>query len=128
MNGIAHDPRISSPLTPTVFSILLALVDGERHGYGILQEVSRCSAGSARMGPGMLYGSLQCMLAEGLVEEAGERADPRSGGERRRYYRLSTIGRRAVRVETLRQAQPVHIAENKYRLFGPETRGDLACR
>jgi DNA-binding PadR family transcriptional regulator len=127
MNGIVHNPKMSSPLTPTVFYILLALVDGERHGYGIMQEISMRTAGSVRMGPGTLYGSLQRMLAEGLIEEAGERPDPRSGNERRRYYRLSTTGRQAVRAEALRLALLVHIAESKHLLCKPETRGGMAC-
>ena len=126
MDGIVHDLKTSSPLTPTVFYILLALVDGERHGYGIIQEVSMRTAGTVRMGPGTLYGSLQRMLAEGLIEEAGERPDPRSGDERRRYYRLSTTGRQAVRVDALRLTQLVRIAESKHLLFGPETKGELA--
>ena len=127
MNGVVHDPHIPSPLTPTVFYILLALVDGERHGYGIMQEINMRTAGSVRMGPGTLYGSLQRMLAEKLIEEAGERPDPRSGDERRRYYRLSPSGRQAVHMEALRLAQLVRIAENKHLLFGPETKGGLAC-
>ncbi len=124
-NGVGHASRLSSLLTPAVFSILLALVDGERHGYGILQEISRRSAGSARMGPGTLYGSLRCMLAEGLVEEAGEHADPRSGGERRRYYRLSIVGRQAIQAERVRLT--VRMAESKYRLCRADPRGELAC-
>lgn len=126
MNGIGHDQQTPSPLTPTIFYILLALVDGERHGYGIMQEISRRTAGNVRIGPGTLYGSIQRMLADGLIEESTERLDPRSGDERRRYYRLTTEGWRAVRAEAVRLAQLVRIAESKHLLFGPEMRGELA--
>jgi DNA-binding PadR family transcriptional regulator len=126
MNGVAHDPRTSSPLTPTVFYILLALADGERHGYAIVQEISKRTAGSVRIGPGILYGSLQRMLADGLIEESIERLDPCSGNERRRYYRLSSAGWRAVRAEALRLARLVRIVESKHLLFRPKISGGLA--
>lgn len=63
------------PLTPAVLHILLALADGERHGYGIMQEVTRRAGGQVKMGPGTLYGSIKRMLADGLIEEAGKRPD-----------------------------------------------------
>src|SRR5689334_10592743 len=110
MNGIVHEQQMPSPLTPTVFYILLALVDGERHGYGIMQEISRRTANSVRIGPGTLYGSIQRMLADGLIEESTQRLDPCSSNERRRYYRLSTTGWRAIRAEALRLARLVRIA------------------
>ena len=65
------------PLTPAVFHILLSLVDGEKHGYGIMQEVAARTGNALIMGPGTLYGTLKRMLAAGLVEECGERSDPR---------------------------------------------------
>ena len=64
------------PLTPAVFHILLALADGERHGYGIMQEIAQRTEGVMQMGPGTLYGSIKRMLAERLIEEASERPDP----------------------------------------------------
>src|SRR5689334_10299357 len=96
------------PLTPPVFHILLALADEERHGYGIMQDVERQTDGALKMGPGTLYGCLKRMLADKLIEESGERPDPAlgpgSGEERRRYYRITRLGRQTVRAEAQRLA------------------------
>lgn len=112
------DPKTLLPLTPAVFHILLILADGERHGYGIMQEVKTRSEGQIRLGPGTLYGAFKRLLAGGLIEEAGERSDPELGDERRRYYRLTGFGLRVARSEAQRLAQLVKLA--KPRLFGPE--------
>lgn len=93
-----------APLTPAVFHILLALSDGDKHGYRIMQTAQAQSGGRLRMGPGTLYGSIKRMLADGLIEEAGERPDPALDDERRRYYRLSARGRKALQVEAERIA------------------------
>ena len=79
MNKEKREPEACLPLTPAVFHILLALADGERHGYGIMQEIALRTDGKMRMGPGTLYGSIKRMLAEGLIEELGERPDPELG-------------------------------------------------
>jgi len=84
----------NQPLTPAVFHILLALADGEKHGYGIMKDVEDQTSGQIKMGPGTLYGSIKRMLAVGLIEETDERPDPALDDERRRYYRLTTQGRR----------------------------------
>ena len=84
------------PLTPAIHHILLALVDEERHGYGIMLEVGRLTGGATKMGPGTLYGTLKRLLAAGLIEEADERP------ERRRYYRITRLGARVLRAETAR--------------------------
>lgn len=105
-----------APLTPPVFHILLALTDGERHGYGIMQDVAKQTGGALDMGPGTLYGCLKRMLAAGLVEEADERRDPEMDDERRRYYRITALGRRAARTETNRLAKALAAAKSK-RLF-----------
>jgi DNA-binding PadR family transcriptional regulator len=89
------------PLTPAIHHILLALVDEERHGYAIMQEVSRFTGGS-KMGPGTLYGTLKRMLAAGLVDEAAARPDPELDDERRRYYRITRLGARVLQAETAR--------------------------
>ena len=101
------------PLTPPVFHILLALADEERHGYGIMQDVARQTNDALQMGPGTLYGCLKRMLAAGLVEEAEERPDPEMDDERRRYYCLTTQGRRAVRAEAQRLATALSAAKSK---------------
>jgi len=95
-------PRELPPLTPPVFHILLALASEERHGYGIMQDVARQTAGTLQLGPGTLYGCLKRMLAAGFVEESDERPDPALDDERRRYYRMTALGQRAVRAEARR--------------------------
>ncbi len=100
------------PLTPPVFHILLALADGERHGYGIMQDVLDQTGGSLEMGPGTLYGCLKRMVAAGLVEEAGERAIP-GEDERRKYYRITGAGREAAVCEMDRLASALAAAQNK---------------
>ena len=87
------------PLTPAVFHILLALVDRERHGYGIMQEVSERTEGKVVLGPGTLYGTISRMLQAGYIEESGERSDSQLNDERRRYYRITAKGRRAAATE-----------------------------
>ena len=101
------------PLTPVVYHILLALTDGEKHGYAIMKDVEVQTGGRFKMGPGTLYGSIKRMLAAGLIEEADERPDPELDDERRRYYRLTGLGQRAVSVESERLAQVVSVARQK---------------
>ena len=109
------------PLTPVVLHTLLALADGERHGYAIAQDVEESTGGQIRMGPGTLYGSIQRMLAAGLIEEtqhrlrAGETDD-----ERRRYYRMTGTGRRTLEIELRRLADVVRVARAKRLLRDPE--------
>lgn len=125
MKHVERDPESLLPLTPAVFHILLALADNERHGYGIMQEISRRTDGKLRMGPGTLYGSIKRMLTDGLIEESGERPDPALDDERRRYYRLTDFGQRVVRVEAQRLAQLVNVARAKQLLPGPESAGGV---
>jgi DNA-binding PadR family transcriptional regulator len=106
------------PLTPPVFHILLALADGERHGYAIMRDVASQTNGSLQMGPGTLYGCLKRMLAAGLVEEADERPDPAIDDERRRYYRMTRLGRESLRAEAQRLADAVAAAKMKRILAG----------
>src|SRR5215467_11928077 len=106
------------PLTPAVLHILLALADGERHGYSIMKEVTRRAGGQVKMGPGTLYGSIKRMLADGLIQEADERPDPALDDERRRYYRLTNFGLRVMRVEVQRLQQIVRLARSKQVLGG----------
>src|SRR5579862_9434680 len=106
------------PLTPPVFHILLALADEERHGYGIMQDVARQTNDSLQLGPGTLYGCLKRMLAAGLVEECAERPDPELDDERRRYYRMTALGRTTVRAEASRLAGAVSAAKAKLDLAG----------
>jgi len=105
-----------TPLTPAVFYILLALASAEKHGYEIMKQVKQDSQGQVKMGTGTLYGSLKRMLADGLIQEAGEKPDPTHADERRRYYRLTELGRRAFAIELQRYAQVVSIAEQRHLL------------
>ncbi len=89
-------------LTPAMFQILLALADGERHGYGIMREVADRTDHGVRLGPGSLYGSLKRLLEAGLIAESAERPDPELDDERRRYYRLTAPGWEAAHVEAVR--------------------------
>lgn len=108
-----RDPHEFLPLTPAMFHILLALADRERHGYHIMQEIQERTEGSVRIGPGTLYGSVKRMLADGLVEETGERPDPEMDDERRRYYRLTDFGFRVASAEAERLAHLVKAARSK---------------
>jgi DNA-binding PadR family transcriptional regulator len=105
------------PLTSTVFHILLSLADQELHGYGIMQEVENMTQGRIQMGPGTLYGSIKRLIAADLIEESDERPDPEQDDERRRYYRLTPLGRRVLRAEAQRLSDLVNVAQSK-RIFG----------
>jgi DNA-binding PadR family transcriptional regulator len=89
-----HKPMPTGPLTPAVFHILLALYGRQRHGYDIMQQVKEDSQGTVKMGPGTLYGSLDRMIAAGLVVKSDTR-DPR-----RIYYKLTALGQTAMRAES----------------------------
>jgi DNA-binding PadR family transcriptional regulator len=95
----AHHPQ---PLPPAVFHLLLALRDGEQHGYALMQHVEQLTDGTVHMGPGTLYGAIKRMLADGLIEETAERPDPALDDQRRRYYRITAAGERACADEVLR--------------------------
>jgi len=113
MTETLQTPEELLPLTPAVFNILLALADGEKHGYGIMQEVEANTKGQVLMGPGTLYGSIKRMLQADLIEESDERADPDMDDQRRRYYKLTDLGRRTLRMEAERLAAQVKIARTK---------------
>jgi DNA-binding PadR family transcriptional regulator len=106
-----EDGAAEAPLTPAVFHIMLALADGERHGYSILREVERYTEGRLKLGPTTLYRSIRQMLAAGYIVEAETRPDPELDDERRRYYRLTAAGRRLAQAETRRLARLVSLAQ-----------------
>jgi DNA-binding PadR family transcriptional regulator len=101
-----------------MFNVLLALADGEKHGYAIMLEVETNTQGAVKMGPGTLYGSIKRMLASGLIEESDERPDPSLDDQRRRYYRLSGLGQRALHLEAERLERQVRVARFKQVLDG----------
>lgn len=92
-------------LSEAAFHILLAVAEEERHGYGIMREVERRTAGRVRLGPGTLYGSLKRLLGAGWIEETATRPDLSLDDERRRYYRLTPAGRQIAAAEVRRLQQ-----------------------
>lgn len=92
-------------LSVAALQILIAVADRERHGYAIMQDVAARTGGDLRLGPAMLYGSIKRLLHDGLIEELDERPDPEKDDDRRRYYRITTLGRRAAMDETSRLAR-----------------------
>ena len=97
------------PLPPATFHILLALATGDRHGYGIIQDVEARTGGALRLSPGTLYRSIQRLLAQGLIVEPKRPADP-SDDPRRRYYRITPFGTTVARAETRRFTHLVRLA------------------
>lgn len=118
MTKTAGSPQDLLPLTPAVFHILLALADGEKHGYAIMQEVAAITNGEMKMGPGTLYGSIKRMLEMGLIGESDERPDPALDDERRRYYRLTSFGEQVAKAESRRLAALLHAAALKKLIGG----------
>ena len=98
------------PLLPATFHILVALADDDRHGYAIIQDVAARTDGSIRLSPGTLYRSIQRMLEDGLIVETDERPSPEDDDERRRYYRLTTLGTAVAQAEAARLMDLVRMA------------------
>ena len=111
----SSDPGDLLPLTPGALNVLLALADGERHGYGIMLEVRERTGGRVRLGPGTLYGAIKRLKEGGVIEESGERLDPgeASDDERRRYYRLTGFGGEVLAAEVERLDGLVRAARRK---------------
>jgi DNA-binding PadR family transcriptional regulator len=97
------------PLPPATFHILLALVEGERHGYAIIQDVEARTDGELRLSAGTLYRSVARMVEQGLIAEVVKRAT-RQDDERRRYYRITPLGTAVARAEMRRLTQLVRLA------------------
>ena len=110
-------------LTPAVFHILLALADGESHGYGIMRDVERFTNGGTRLGPGTLYRSIQRMLVDGLIEELAMALHDEADEDRRRYYRLTARGLAAAQREAQRLADLVDAARHRDLLPPREGKG-----
>ncbi len=95
-------PESFLPLPRDTFHILVSLADRERHGYSVMQDVAERTDGALRLSPSSLYASIKRLLSQGLIEELQERPDPEHDDERRRYYRLTRIGRRVAMAEARR--------------------------
>jgi DNA-binding PadR family transcriptional regulator len=118
MNEDPMPKRKLDPLPATAFQILLSLADGDLHGYGIMRSVEEQTNGRTRLGPGTLYGSIQTILEEGLIEEVDRNPNQEGNDERRRYYRLTTSGRKLARSEADRLADMLRVARAKNILRG----------
>jgi DNA-binding PadR family transcriptional regulator len=110
---MSSNPNAFLPLKPSVFHILLSLVDSDRHGYGIMQEVKSTTNGRVKLGPGTLYGAIKRLLADGLIIESDQRPDSELDDERRRYYKITELGRKVITLEAMRLADLVDMAQVK---------------
>ena len=118
------DIQNAIPLTPVVFHILLALANGERHGYEIMKIVKRDSNDSIKIGNGTLYGSLKRMLADELIEDVGDRTD--ESETRRRYYKLTDLGRQLLNAEIQRYNHTVRVIQGYQLIPSLQARGQAA--
>lgn len=110
------------PLTPAMFYILLALADGEKHGYAILKEVARRTDDKVRLSAGTLYGNLARLESSGMIVESSNRPAFALDDERRRYYQLTEFGRSVAVAEARRMEQALSQARAKHLFRKPETR------
>ena len=108
-----------APLQPAAFHILLALADGERHGYALMGDIADLSDGALTIGPGTLYGSIKRLLADGLIAESETRRDPELDDQRRRYYRLTAAGHTVLCAEATRLARLTAVAAQRKLIRGP---------
>lgn len=102
MGGPKNDVATHVPLKPDVLQILLSLEDDERHGYAILREIERATDGELSLAPSPFYRKLKRLAEKGLVSESDERPAPELDDERRRYYRLTGLGREVLQAEARR--------------------------
>jgi DNA-binding PadR family transcriptional regulator len=111
------DPVIERflPLRPNWFHVLLSLANEEQHGYGIMQEVLERTNGKIRLWPATLYGTLERLSDEGLISESSRRPPADEDDARRRYYRLSALGRRVLVAESIRLEDLVRVIRAKRR-------------
>lgn len=116
MAAADHDPTAFLPLSAPVFHVLVSLADGDRHGYAIIKGIADRTDGAQRLGAGTLYAILKRLLDDGLIDEVGM-ARAHGDDQRRRYYRLTPLGRLVARAEVDRLEQAVASARES-RLFG----------
>jgi DNA-binding PadR family transcriptional regulator len=108
-------PEAFLPLKSNWFHILVSLVGGEQHGYGIMQEVLERTEGKVRLWPATLYGSLKRLIDNGLIVESGERPALEFDDARRRYYKLTSLGKRVLDLESQRLRDLVRVLDAKRR-------------
>jgi DNA-binding PadR family transcriptional regulator len=112
------EPEEFLPLAPAAFHILLSLGEGERHGYALKREMARRTENALNPGPGTLYGTIQKLLDQGLIEESDERPDAHLDDERRRYYRITPQGRGVAQAEAARMRALVELSDERFGLAG----------
>jgi DNA-binding PadR family transcriptional regulator len=108
-----NDPESFLPLSPSRFQVLLALAEGDKHGYAVLKDVERLSDGKLRLSASTLYSVLDRLEEDGLIEESEERPDPALDDERRRYYRLTGLGAGVARAEAKRLERMLDAARSR---------------
>jgi DNA-binding PadR family transcriptional regulator len=113
MTPARRDPASYLPLTPALFHVLVALADGDKHGYAILKDVADRTAGEVRLSTGTLYGIIKRLLADGLIVESASRPAPARDDERRRYYRLTVFGRQVAHAEAGRLERMLDLVRAK---------------
>ncbi len=114
----AQNPQDLIPLKPLVFHILLVLVAGERHGYGIVKEVAVQTDGQLKIEPGNLYRTLRTIAAQGLIVESANRPDPDMDDQRRRYFDITPLGNDVLRAEALRMERLSRSAKAEFEVAG----------
>ncbi len=110
---MSRTPESFLPLKPHWFHVLLSLADQDQHGYGIMQEVLQRTGGKVRLWPATLYGTLKRLIDEDLIAESDERPAPELDDARRRYYRLTVLGRRVLAAESARLEELVRVIHSK---------------
>ena len=115
-----RSPEMFLPLKSNWFQILVSLSDQEQHGYGIMQEVLERTGGKVRLWPATLYGTLKRLIEEELIEESAERPAPEFDDARRRYYRMTPLGRRVLVAESERLKELVTMLQSKRRVLHQE--------
>jgi len=108
------------PLTPAAFHVLLALADGEKHGYVISKEIARRTGNEVRLSAGTLYGVIKRLLDDNLIEESADRPDFSLDDQRRRYYRLTRLGKDVAEAEAARMERVLAMARAKH-VLGPQS-------
>ena len=113
MGNKKRDTAPHLPLTPAEFHLLLALADGDKHGYAVMKDVARRSGGKVRLSTGTLYGLIRRMVSEGMIAESDERPVAELDDERRRYYRLTEFGQQVAMGEVERLEAVLAVARSK---------------
>jgi DNA-binding PadR family transcriptional regulator len=116
MKPNGQPPETALDLTPAMFQVLLALGDGEKHGYAILKEVEEQTNGHVRLSTGTLYAMIKRLLSDGIIVECRNRPPAEEDDQRRRYYKLTPFGRQMAMAEVERMERTIATAREKHLL------------